>query len=246
MVRADVEDDPVGLDRGRRRRQCSRRARDRLLVELVVRARQVDQVERVADDAADPGLGAALLEALEVRWVVVRRPPGARALREDLTQSPPIASIAVDRGVDAAGGRDMSAELHAGDASATMARRQYATDVVVRVRFAPSPTGFLHIGGVHTALFNWLFARHEGGEFRLRIENTGHEPRGRRRRPTRSRSRCAGSVSTGTARSTFQLDRMPEAQEVARTSSSRRTRPTRTRARSASACPTRARPPGTT
>jgi glutamyl-tRNA synthetase len=44
--------------------------------------------------------------------------------------------------------------------------------VPTRVRFAPSPTGFLHIGGVHTALFNWLFARHEGGEFRLRIENT--------------------------------------------------------------------------
>src|ERR671922_895024 len=42
----------------------------------------------------------------------------------------------------------------------------------VRVRFAPSPTGFLHIGGVRTALFNWLFARHEGGEFHLRIENT--------------------------------------------------------------------------
>src|SRR5438105_11222018 len=37
---------------------------------------------------------------------------------------------------------------------------------------APSPTGFLHIGNVHTALFNWLFARHEGGEFHLRIENT--------------------------------------------------------------------------
>jgi glutamyl-tRNA synthetase len=37
---------------------------------------------------------------------------------------------------------------------------------------APSPTGFLHIGNVRTALFNWLFARHEGGEFRLRIENT--------------------------------------------------------------------------
>jgi glutamyl-tRNA synthetase len=44
--------------------------------------------------------------------------------------------------------------------------------VSVRVRFAPSPTGFLHIGGVRTALYNWLFARHEGGEFRLRIENT--------------------------------------------------------------------------
>jgi glutamyl-tRNA synthetase len=42
----------------------------------------------------------------------------------------------------------------------------------VRVRMAPSPTGFLHIGNVRTALFNWLFARHEGGEFRLRIENT--------------------------------------------------------------------------
>ena len=42
----------------------------------------------------------------------------------------------------------------------------------VRVRMAPSPTGFLHIGNVHTALFNWLFARHEDGEFQLRIENT--------------------------------------------------------------------------
>jgi len=42
----------------------------------------------------------------------------------------------------------------------------------VRVRMAPSPTGFLHIGNVRTALFNWLFARHKGGEFLLRIENT--------------------------------------------------------------------------
>ena len=42
----------------------------------------------------------------------------------------------------------------------------------VKVRMAPSPTGYLHIGGVRTFLFNWLFARHEGGEFRLRIENT--------------------------------------------------------------------------
>ena len=41
-----------------------------------------------------------------------------------------------------------------------------------RVRMAPSPTGLLHIGNVRTALFNWLFARHEGGEFFLRIENT--------------------------------------------------------------------------
>ena len=42
----------------------------------------------------------------------------------------------------------------------------------VRVRFAPSPTGQLHIGGVRTALFNWLFARHQGGKFVLRIEDT--------------------------------------------------------------------------
>ena len=42
----------------------------------------------------------------------------------------------------------------------------------VRVRFAPSPTGYLHIGGVRTALFNWLFARHHDGIFILRIEDT--------------------------------------------------------------------------
>ncbi|MEO0794012.1 MAG: glutamate--tRNA ligase family protein [Verrucomicrobiota bacterium] len=42
----------------------------------------------------------------------------------------------------------------------------------VRVRFAPSPTGFFHIGGARTALFNWLYARHTGGKFILRIEDT--------------------------------------------------------------------------
>ncbi|MBI4549718.1 MAG: glutamate--tRNA ligase, partial [Candidatus Omnitrophica bacterium] len=45
----------------------------------------------------------------------------------------------------------------------------------VRVRFAPSPTGFLHIGSVRTALFNYLFARSQGGEFHLRIEDTDRE-----------------------------------------------------------------------
>lgn len=45
-------------------------------------------------------------------------------------------------------------------------------DMKVRVRFAPSPTGFLHIGGARTALFNWLYARHTGGTFILRIEDT--------------------------------------------------------------------------
>lgn len=45
-------------------------------------------------------------------------------------------------------------------------------DAPIRVRFAPSPTGYLHIGGARTALFNWLFARHHGGTFILRIEDT--------------------------------------------------------------------------
>ena len=45
----------------------------------------------------------------------------------------------------------------------------------VRVRFAPSPTGFFHIGGARTALFNWLYARHCKGAFILRIEDTDHQ-----------------------------------------------------------------------
>src|SRR5215471_4701540 len=47
--------------------------------------------------------------------------------------------------------------------------------MIVRTRFAPSPTGFLHIGGVRTALFNWLFARHHGGQFLLRIDDTDQQ-----------------------------------------------------------------------
>src|ERR687894_2199025 len=45
----------------------------------------------------------------------------------------------------------------------------------IRVRYAPSPTGSLHVGGVRTALFNWLFARKNGGVFVLRIEDTDLE-----------------------------------------------------------------------
>ncbi|MGA1296102.1 MAG: glutamate--tRNA ligase family protein, partial [Burkholderiaceae bacterium] len=46
---------------------------------------------------------------------------------------------------------------------------------VIRTRFAPSPTGFLHIGGARTALFAWAYARHFGGQFVLRIEDTDVE-----------------------------------------------------------------------
>ncbi|HEY2828369.1 MAG TPA: glutamate--tRNA ligase [Pirellulales bacterium] len=49
------------------------------------------------------------------------------------------------------------------------------TDRPVRTRFAPSPTGYLHIGGVRTALFNWLFARRHGGQFLLRIDDTDQQ-----------------------------------------------------------------------
>ncbi len=43
---------------------------------------------------------------------------------------------------------------------------------MLKTRFAPSPTGYLHIGGLRTALFNWLWARRNGGQFLLRVEDT--------------------------------------------------------------------------
>src|SRR4029077_16486399 len=49
------------------------------------------------------------------------------------------------------------------------------SDVVPSGRFAPSPTGYLHVGGARTALFNWLYARRHGGVFVLRIEDTDME-----------------------------------------------------------------------
>jgi glutamyl-tRNA synthetase len=84
----------------------------------------------------------------------------------------------------------------------------------VRVRIAPSPTGFLHIGNVRTALFNWLFARHEGGEFRLRIENTD---------TSREVAAATGQIQESLrwlglqwdGEVTFQLDRQQECVEVA-------------------------------
>src|SRR3954451_1342682 len=83
------------------------------------------------------------------------------------------------------------------------------------VRFAPSPTGFLHIGGVRTALFNWLAARHDGGAFRLRIENTD---------TSREVAEATGQIEESLrwlglgwdGEVTFQLDRIDRAQEEAR------------------------------
>ena len=75
-----------------------------------------------------------------------------------------------------------------------------------RVRFAPSPTGYLHIGGARTALFNWLWARHTGGTFVLRIEDTDRERstqeavRGHPRRDALARARLGRGARTWAAR----------------------------------------------
>jgi glutamyl-tRNA synthetase len=85
----------------------------------------------------------------------------------------------------------------------------------VKVRMAPSPTGALHIGNVRTALFNWLYARNRGGEFRIRIENTDtdREVLGAVDYALES-LRWLGLDWDGEP--TFQLDRQAEAEEVAR------------------------------
>ena len=80
---------------------------------------------------------------------------------------------------------------------------------------APSPTGFLHIGNVRTALFNWLFARHEGGEFRLRIENTDTSREVDEATEQIQQSlRWLGLDWDGDV--TFQLDRLDDCAEIAR------------------------------
>src|SRR5262245_494082 len=82
------------------------------------------------------------------------------------------------------------------------------------VGMAPSPTGFLHIGNVRTALFNWLFARHEGGEFRLRIENTDTSREvAEATQQIQESLRWLGLDWDGAV--TFQLDRQREAAETA-------------------------------
>jgi len=80
---------------------------------------------------------------------------------------------------------------------------------------APSPTGFLHIGNVRTALFNWLFARHEGGEFRLRIENTDTSREvDEATEQIQESLRWLGLDWDGEV--TFQLDRLDDCAEIAR------------------------------
>ncbi|HWL33738.1 MAG TPA: glutamate--tRNA ligase [Gaiellaceae bacterium] len=85
----------------------------------------------------------------------------------------------------------------------------------VRVRMAPSPTGFLHIGGVRTFLFNWLFARGQGGECLLRIENTDTSREvAESVEQIQSSLRWLGIDWDGDV--TFQLDRIERCQQEAR------------------------------
>ena len=84
----------------------------------------------------------------------------------------------------------------------------------VKARFAPSPTGYAHVGLARTALFNWLFARHEGGECRLRIENTDTS-----REVAEAVEQIQGTLYwlglDWDGEVTFQMDRLEHAQEVA-------------------------------
>ena len=161
----------------------------------------------MAGDVLHPRLTPARPEALELLRLVLGRPPHPRALGEDLHRVPSDLLDPVDRLRDAAGGGYMSTEEH----GATLVRR-----MTVRVRMAPSPTGFLHIGGVRTFLFNWLFARGEGGECLLRIENTDTSREVAESVAQIERSlRWLGIDWDG--ETTFQLDRLERAQgEAAR------------------------------
>lgn len=85
---------------------------------------------------------------------------------------------------------------------------------MIRTRFAPSPTGTLHIGSAHTALFNWLFARHHGGQFLIRIEDTDRE----RSKPEHVTAILDGLAWLGIApdeKPVFQLTRQARHAEVA-------------------------------
>ena len=143
----------------------------------------------------------------------------------------------------------------------------------MRVRFAPSPTGALHIGGARTALYNWLTARHEGDGRHVAAAHRGHRPRAldAGERPSRSSTRCDWLELDCDEGPIFQTERAPRHAEVLeqlldaghayRTNATaddvkaykdehgadrgfRGTR--RGRARSACASPTRARPWSTT
>src|SRR5204862_5327716 len=127
-------------------------------------------------------------------------------------QEPAVAEMEVQRRGAAENGQRFESEQPARQ------RRHALTigDVPARVRMAPSPTGFLHIGGVRTFLFNWLFARGRGGECLLRIENTDTSREVAEATEQIQRSlRWLGIDWDGPV--TFQLDAMVRCRELAQT-----------------------------
>ena len=143
-----------------------------LLAHLPVLRRRVDQVDRVDRDDLDPRGLHRLPERGEVIVGVAGRPPHPRALVEDLDRFAAALLGALD-GPESPPPVETWAPIS-----------MVSSDPSVRVRFAPSPTGALHIGGARTALYNWLFARGRGGE-------TGPADRGHRPRALHSRERRA-------------------------------------------------------
>ena len=157
---AGVEDDAGGADPVADPQRVGERGQ-RLLAQLFVFARAVDQVDGVDHHRFDLGGVHRLAEGGEVLLAVFGRPPHPRALVEDLDRFATALLAALDR-------------LSSPPAVETCAPINMTSDNP-RFRFAPSPTGALHIGGARTALYNWLAARHEGGELVLRIEDTDRE-----------------------------------------------------------------------
>lgn len=176
LVRADVEDDGIRVDGVGDATGLDERGTALLQEVRVVRC-EVDEVDRVAEEVPDASVVARVAERLDVRRRMVGWTPHARTLREDLHGVRADLCRALRDAREPAGGGDVCAEQHA----RTIGRRldaahgcadRYPAAMSVRVRFAPSPTGLLHVGGVRTALYNWLYARHHGGTAVLRIEDT--------------------------------------------------------------------------
>ena len=149
---------------------------ERLLAQLLVLRRAVDQVDGVDHHRFDRRGVHRLAERGEVLLAVAGRPPHPRALVEDLDRFAAALGAALDRLRQAPGCGDVGADQHR--ALVTRRPRPLMTHPVSdtpRLRFAPSPTGALHIGGARTALYNWLAARHGG--WRAGAADRGHRPR---------------------------------------------------------------------
>ncbi|HUG42182.1 MAG TPA: glutamate--tRNA ligase [Longimicrobiales bacterium] len=140
-----------------------------------LRVAREETIDALCADFARDGLGMAELERRLARAREARTREELRALLADLSvPAAPAPAPIPSRG---------TGPVEPADATrvTTSARgrkeeiRASPMSGAPRVRFAPSPTGFLHVGGARTALFNWLFARHHGGTFVLRIEDTDRD-----------------------------------------------------------------------